>query len=121
MAESSVALPAVSVESHMPFYTPSTPAIERSPSIVPDNTPTLACLSCGDAMELVRTIPKLGVLPELHVFHCPSCKEVETMELTSMRHGTASNDSVPQQLLEQMELLEFRGSATRRTMFLNSA
>jgi hypothetical protein len=75
----------------MPHYTPSTPAIERSPPMVPDNTPTLACLSCGDAMELVRTIPKLGVLPELHVFHCPSCKEVGTMELMSTWHETASN------------------------------
>jgi hypothetical protein len=40
-------------------------------------------------MELVRTIPKLGVLPELLVFHCPSCKEVDTMDLMSARHETA--------------------------------
>jgi hypothetical protein len=32
-------------------------------------------------MDLVRTIPKLGVLPELIVFHCPSCKGVDTKEL----------------------------------------
>jgi hypothetical protein len=73
----------------MPHYTPSTPIIERSPPIVPDNPPTLACLSCGDAMEFVRTIPKLGILPELLVFHCPSCKEVDTKELMSTRHETA--------------------------------
>jgi hypothetical protein len=42
-------------------------------------------------MELVRTIPRLGVLPELLVFHCPSCKEVDAKELMSTRHETASN------------------------------
>jgi len=73
----------------MPYYTPSTPVIERSPPIAPDNPPTLACLSCGDAMQLVRTIPKLGVLPELLVFHCPSCKELDTMELMSAQHETS--------------------------------
>jgi hypothetical protein len=73
----------------VPNQKPSSPVIERSPPIVPDNPPTLACLSCGDAMELVRTIPKLGVLPELLVFHCPSCKEVDTMDLMSARHETA--------------------------------
>jgi hypothetical protein len=96
----------------MPYHTPSTPVIKRSPAIVPDKPPTLACLSCGDAMEFVRTIPKLGVLPELLVFHCPSCKDVDTMELMSTRHETVSNVSEPlnlpkpvmQQLFEQMEL-----------------
>ncbi len=67
----------------MTYYTPATPAIERSPP-VPDNTLTLVCLSCGDAMDLVRTIPKLGVLPELIVFHCPSCKGVDTKALISV-------------------------------------
>ena len=32
-------------------------------------------------MDLARTIPKLGVLPELIVVHCPSCKGVGTKEL----------------------------------------
>jgi hypothetical protein len=32
-------------------------------------------------MKLVRTIPRLGGLPELHVFACPFCHEVETLEL----------------------------------------
>ena len=64
----------------MSYYTPSTPAIERSPP-VPGNTPTIVCVSCGDAMDLVRTIPKLGVRPEKLIFHCPSCKVVDTKEL----------------------------------------
>ena len=46
----------------MPYYTPSTPAIERSPP-VPDSTPTIVCLSCGDTMKHFRTISKLGVRP----------------------------------------------------------
>jgi hypothetical protein len=29
-------------------------------------------------MKLNRTIPKLGALPELKVFHCATCNEVET-------------------------------------------
>jgi hypothetical protein len=29
-------------------------------------------------MKLSRTIPKLGALPELMVFHCVTCNEVET-------------------------------------------
>jgi hypothetical protein len=67
----------------MTYYTPATPAIERLPP-VPDNTPTLVCLSCGDAMDLVRTIPKLGVRREQLIFVCPSCKDVDTKELISV-------------------------------------
>jgi hypothetical protein len=31
-------------------------------------------------MRLMRTIPKLGGLPELLVFVCDRCREVETIE-----------------------------------------
>jgi hypothetical protein len=31
-------------------------------------------------MRLLRTIPKLGGLPELLVFVCDGCREVETIE-----------------------------------------
>ncbi len=48
-------------------------------------SPTLACPNCGDFMRLARTVPKLGALPELLVFRCPSCNEVETKE--SMASG----------------------------------
>jgi hypothetical protein len=64
----------------MPYYTPSTPAIER-PHAVPGSTRTLACRSCGDTMEHLRTIPRLGVRPEQLIFVCPSCKGVVTKEL----------------------------------------
>jgi hypothetical protein len=63
----------------MPYYTPSTPAIVRSPP-VPNSTPTIVCLSCGDTMKHFRTISKLGVRREHLIFVCPSCKGVDTKE-----------------------------------------
>jgi hypothetical protein len=63
----------------MPYYTPSTPAIEHSPSI-PDYALTIVCVSCGDTMKHLRTVPKLGVRPEKLIFVCPSCKEVDIKE-----------------------------------------
>ncbi len=64
----------------MSYYTPSTPAIERSPP-VPGNTPTIVCLSCGDTMQHFRTIPRIGVRQEKLIFVCPSCKVVDTREM----------------------------------------
>jgi uncharacterized protein DUF6455 len=48
-------------------------------------SPTLAaiCPRCGEAMNLARTVRKFGALPELLVFRCPSCNEVETKEGTT--------------------------------------
>ena len=43
----------------MQDHAPSTHAIECFP-VVLDNTPVLICPSCGDTMQHVRTIPKLG-------------------------------------------------------------
>ena len=40
-------------------YSPSIPAFECSP-LAPDNAPILVCLSCGDTMRHLRTIPKPG-------------------------------------------------------------
>jgi predicted RNA-binding Zn-ribbon protein involved in translation (DUF1610 family) len=51
-------------------------------TIVADNLPLLRCLSCGNVMKLLRTVPRLGGLPELVVFVCPSCNEVETKEIS---------------------------------------
>lgn len=31
------------------------------------------CPACGRAMVLVRTVPRLGGLPELHSFECRQC------------------------------------------------
>ena len=60
-------------------HTPSTRAIERLPP-VPDGTPTMLCLSCGDTMKHVRTIAELGVRPRQFIFVCPSCKGINTKE-----------------------------------------
>jgi hypothetical protein len=50
----------------MQYYTPSIPAIER-PLLVPNDTPTLICPSCGDTMKHVRTIPKLSAVGTVHL------------------------------------------------------
>jgi hypothetical protein len=39
---------------------------------------TLVCLCCGDTLRHVRRVPSYGLLPELQVFVCPSCNEIET-------------------------------------------
>ena len=43
-------------------------------------TATPPCPCCRDPMRLVRTIPKLGGLPELRVYQCERCSHVETIE-----------------------------------------
>jgi hypothetical protein len=57
--------------------------------MVSDNLPILRCPSCGNMMKLLRTVPRLdqrgpdpqgGGLPDLLVFLCPSCNEIETKE-----------------------------------------
>jgi predicted metal-binding protein len=80
VTESSVALPPVSVETHLPHYTSAIPTIEWSP-VAPDNKPVLVCRSCGDTMQHLRTIPKLGTRLEQFIFVCPSCGEVSTKEV----------------------------------------
>jgi hypothetical protein len=64
----------------MTYYTPSTRLIERSPP-TGRSTLTLVCRSCGDTMQNLRSIPKLGVRREQLVFVCSSRKAVDTKEL----------------------------------------
>ena len=64
----------------MTYYTPSTPR-HRTLAHRPGNTPTLVCLSCGDTMKYLRTIPKLGARREKLIFVCPSCKGFDTKEM----------------------------------------
>ncbi len=82
-AESPVALPPVSAEPHMPYYTP-TPAVE-GPYLVLDSTRTIVCLSCGDTMKHLSTLPRFGVRPEKLLFVCPSCNGIKTKELVRAR------------------------------------
>ena len=67
--------------------TRSTLAVKHWPP-APDRTPTILCLACGDAMKQRRIIPKLGLRPELLIFVCPSCKEVEAKEGTRFARVT---------------------------------
>ena len=48
--------------------------------IIASATSVAICLHCGHLMRLVRTVPKVGALPEFLVFRCPSCNEVDTIE-----------------------------------------
>jgi hypothetical protein len=43
--------------------------------------PTIPCPRRRQPMKLVRPIPKLGALPELLIFSCPTCGEVKTTEM----------------------------------------
>jgi hypothetical protein len=38
------------------------------------------CLLCQEPMQVVRTIPTVARLPEVLVFYCKGCGEVETRE-----------------------------------------
>jgi uncharacterized Zn finger protein len=38
------------------------------------------CERCDREMKLVRTIPKLGGLPQLNVYRCAECGAVKTVE-----------------------------------------
>jgi len=37
-------------------------------------------LFCREPMQVARTIPAVAALPEVQVFHCERCGEVETRE-----------------------------------------
>jgi hypothetical protein len=41
-----------------------------------DRTPV--CRLCGRTMKLDRILPKVGAMPEILVYHCAVCNEVET-------------------------------------------
>jgi uncharacterized Zn finger protein (UPF0148 family) len=58
-----------------------------------ENAPTIVCPSCGHVMKLVRAIPRLAALPEVLLFSCPSCNQVETKE--AKRVSVVTSASVP--------------------------
>jgi len=70
----------------MAQYVLSIPAIE-GPLLVPDSTLVLICPSCGDTMQHLRTMPRLGARLEQFTFVCPSCKEVCTKEVKREASG----------------------------------
>jgi hypothetical protein len=38
------------------------------------------CRRCQHPVKLIRAIPQIGMLPELQVFRCVACSEIETQE-----------------------------------------
>ena len=38
------------------------------------------CPECHQPMKLINSVPKLGALPELLVFYCRACDEVEGVD-----------------------------------------
>ena len=44
---------------------------------------TIPCTRCEREMKVVRSIPKFGPMPELRIFSCTFCGEVETKEIDS--------------------------------------
>jgi len=50
--------------------------------VLPDNLPILRCPACGDIMKLVRSVQRLGGLPDLSVVACLSCNETEVKDVT---------------------------------------
>jgi hypothetical protein len=45
---------------------------------------------CGKPMNLVRLIPRLGALPELHVFYCECCGEIQAIEQPAVSGARAT-------------------------------
>ena len=72
----------------MQYHTPSIPPIE-CPPLVPDDTPVLICPSCGNTMQNVRTIPKLGVRLEQFISSALPATRSKQRKFLGMRHEAA--------------------------------
>ncbi len=42
------------------------------------------CAMCGEPMKLIRTLPRLGGLPEIQTFLCQRCGQVISFEFDSV-------------------------------------
>jgi hypothetical protein len=51
------------------------------PRMAKDQPTAPACPHCGIVMKHVRTLPRLGGLPEIEIFYCASCVHAETVTL----------------------------------------
>jgi hypothetical protein len=45
--------------------------------------PLCLCQQCRRPMKLIRSIPQLGAAPELLVFYCRDCDEVEGRDVAA--------------------------------------
>jgi hypothetical protein len=52
----------------------------ESTARMPIHSSAPICLLCQQPMHVARTIPAVARLPEVLVFHCEGCGEVETRE-----------------------------------------
>jgi hypothetical protein len=43
-----------------------------------DLDPSCACRACDEPMKLIRRLPRIGAAPELLVFYCRDCNEVDS-------------------------------------------
>ena len=46
--------------------------------------PLCLCRKCRRPMTLIRTLPRLGGVPELQVFYCRDCDEVEGKDVEDL-------------------------------------
>ena len=60
----------------------------------PENLPFISCACCGQVMDLVRKVARQGLFPELHVFVCPSCGEVEPKQCNRSAEVKVSNEGL---------------------------
>jgi hypothetical protein len=56
----------------------SDPVGSKGTRVDEDDSPS--CAQCSGPMRLIRTIPRVGLHPELLVFRCTRCNHVETKE-----------------------------------------
>jgi predicted amidophosphoribosyltransferase len=42
------------------------------------------CGTCGEPMKLIRTLPRLGGLPEVQTFVCKRCGQVTSLEFDAV-------------------------------------
>jgi hypothetical protein len=53
-----------------------------------DLDPSCACRACDQPMKLVRRLPKIAAAPELLVFYCRDCDEIDS---TNWRRAPSQN------------------------------
>jgi hypothetical protein len=53
-----------------------------------DLDPSCACHACDQPMKLIRRLPKISAAPELLVFYCRDCDEIDS---TNWRQGPSQN------------------------------
>jgi hypothetical protein len=58
-----------------------------------DSKARVVCAQCRTLMALKGAMPQLGLLPELRMFQCRLCDNVETRAVEARKHPAASGAS----------------------------